>query len=115
VFHDSLALWSDTAQKNPLSADAAIDLGSALFQAGRFSESVASCRRAIDLTGGKMADPFAEMAVALDALGRKSEADAVFKQAMTLDKRYANPALLVKALTWERRDAEKLQIIADRN
>ncbi len=114
-WRDSIAIWTDTVQKNPRSSDAATNLGGALFDAGRLTESVASYERAIQLSGGKAGGAFAEMAVALDALGKTVEADAAYKRAIALNDRFAHPDLLVKGLTWEKRNADKLQTIADRN
>jgi len=115
VWHDSLALWSASARKNPFSDDSLSGLGSALFEAGKMEESVAMFEGAIRISKGKRADDFAAVALPLDALGRKKEADAAFKKAVELDGRYAHPELLVKAMIWEKKDAEKLQKIADRN
>ena len=115
VWHDSLALWSDSARINPQSADSQSGLGGALLDAGKPKESVAAFERAIKLRGGHAADDYAGMALSLDAMGEKAKANEAFKKAVKMDGRYAHPELLVAALIWERKDAAKLQVIADRN
>ena len=115
AWHDGVALWTDGVMKNPTSVDARNDLAGSLFDAGRFEESVAMYETAIKWSEGRVADHFAGMALALDALGRTREADAAFRKAVSLDKRYAHTELLLQALIWEKPDAAKLQAIADRN
>jgi len=115
VWHDSLALWSDTARVNPQSADSQTGLGSALLDAGKPAESVAAFERAIQLRKGHAADDYAGMALSLDAMGEKSKADEAFKKAVKIDGRYAHPDSLVEAMIWERKDAAKLKVIAYRN
>ncbi len=114
VWHDGVALWSDGVKKNPGSSDCWNNLGAELFDAGRFEEAIPNYEQAILLSNSKVADHFAGLAIALDALGRTKEADAAFKKAVLLDKRYANSKLLLQSLTWEKPDAAKLQAIADR-
>ena len=115
VWHDSLALWSDSASRNPFSPDSYAGFGGALHEKGRYKESVAAFERAIKLSGGKSADQFACMALSLDALGRRAEADAAFKKAVSIDERYAHPDMLLKALIWEKTETARLQVIASRN
>lgn len=115
VWHDSLSLWSNTSKRNPYSSDAVAGFAGALYDAGAWKESVPVFERAITLSKGKAADQFACMALALDAAGRTSEADDAWKKATTLDSRYRDPDALVKALIWERKDAEKLRVIVERN
>ena len=115
VWHDSLALWSDSARVNPRSADSQSGLGGALLDAGKPEESVAAFERAIQLRDGHAADDYAAMALSLDAMGEKAKADAAFKKAVEIEGRYAHPDSLVKAMIWERKDVAKLQVIADRN
>ena len=115
VWHDNLALWSDAVKKNPYASDAAVNLGGALFDAGRLEESLAEYQRAVKLTREKDAESLAGMALPLDALGRTAEADAAYKKAVSLEARYAHPDLLVKGLTWDKKNDALLQAIADRN
>ena len=115
VWHDSLALWQNTATVNPYSTPAADNLGWALFDAGRNLDACAAFRRAIYLTGEKGADPWAGLALASDAAGAPEAADAAYGRAAALDARYAHPQELVAALVMERDDAGKLEVLARRN
>jgi protein O-mannosyl-transferase len=115
VWHDNIALWSDVAKKNPSIPESAVNLGSALFDAGRLEESLAEYQRAVKLNKGTDAETFAGMALPLDALGRAVEADEAFRKAVALNGRYAHPDLLVKGLMWNKKDAALLQVIVDRN
>jgi hypothetical protein len=115
VWHDSVALWTDGVKKNPVSAYSPSNLAGSLYDAGRFKESALVYERVVAASHGTDADQLAGMALALDALNRTQEADAAFKKAVKLDKRYAHPDLLLKALIWEKSDVEKLKVIAERN
>ncbi len=115
VWHDSLSLWTDSVAKNPQSTDSLSGLGGALYSKGRYRESVDAFERAILNSKRKSGEHFACVALSLDALGRKEEADAAFKKAVELDSRYAHPDMLLKALIWEKTDAARLQVIASRN
>jgi len=115
VWHDSLALWEDTALRNPLSSAAADNLGWALLAADRPQEAAPPFRRAIELTGGTQADPMAGLALAADATGQPAAADAAFARAAALDPRYAHPADLLRALVIESDVAGKLELLARRN
>ncbi len=115
VWHDPVALWSDGVKKNPYSPDSLNNLASSLFEAGRYEESVEEYKKVIAMSNGKVANEFAGMALSLDALGRTKEADAAYLKAVAIDKGYAHPDNLLKALIWEKPDVAKLQVIADRN
>lgn len=116
VWHESIALWTDGVTKNPPSLGSRNGLASALYDAGRIEESARVYERALRMPGAdKVADLFAGYAMALDALGRTQEADLAFRKAVKLDKRFAHPEELLKALIWEKYDVDRLQVIADRN
>jgi len=115
VWHDDVALWTATARTNPASYTAANNLGCALVAAGRPAEAIPHLKRALKLSHGGKADPYAFLALALDALGRTAEADEAFKKAVAVDARYAQPDLLVKALACDPATAEKLKVMAARN
>jgi tetratricopeptide (TPR) repeat protein len=115
IWCDDVALWTATARTNPLSVVAPNNLGCALVIRDRPAEAIPHLERAMKLTRGGKADPYAFLALALDALGRTAEADAAFKKAVSLDARYAQPDLLVKALACDRPSADKLKVIATRN
>lgn len=115
TWHDSLSLWSEAATRNPHSPDARNSLGWALYTNGKYEEALVQYRIAMLMTHGKSADDLAGMAVIYDAMGRTAEADDAFKKAAALDSRYAHTELLLRAMVWEKADAARLQVIADRN
>jgi tetratricopeptide (TPR) repeat protein len=115
VWQDSLALWQDTAARNPRSDTAANNLGWALLDADRLPEAAASFERAIQLTHGVQPDPWAGFALASDAAGRPATADLAYRRALALDTRYAHPEELVRALTTEAGTAARLEALARRN
>jgi len=116
VWHDNLALWKATLEANPGSLTAYNNLTEALVQAGKPEEALRYFQNASPaFIHNFTAESYASWALALEAVGKHEEADAAFKAAVSLDKRYATPNLLVKALTWTRQDADKLQSIANRN
>jgi len=114
VWHNSLALWQDTAAVNPYSTTAADDLGWALLDA-RDPEAEGAFQRAINLTHAKDPDPWAGLALASDATGETAAADAAYEKAVGLDGRYGHPEELVAALVMERDDAGMLEVLARRN
>jgi hypothetical protein len=115
VWHDSLALWQDTAAGNPYSFSAADNLGWALFDAGRYQEAAGAFTRSIKLSYGTEADPWGGLALACEAAGQRAGADLAFHRALALDARYAHPQELVRALTCEDDIAGKLEVLAGRN
>lgn len=115
VWHDSVALWQDTASRNPRSTTAANNLGWALLAANRIPDAAAWFNRAIQLTGGAEADPWSGLALAFEAAGRPAAADNAFNRAVGLDARYAHPDELVRALVAEPDVAGKLELLARRN
>jgi len=115
VWQNEEALWTDTAQKNPSSYPAAANLASALLEKHDAAASVESADRAIEIIHGQRPDPYAIKALALEQLGRPSEADAAYKKALELDARYRDPRSLVTALVWEEKDVPSLEALARRN
>jgi hypothetical protein len=115
VWHDSLALWQDTAAGNPFSDTAANNLGWALLAAHREEEAAASFQRAIRLTRAAEADPWAGLALAGEAASRPAAADAAYRRAVALDPRYAHPRELMRALVSDSEIAGKLEVLSHRN
>ena len=115
VWQDSLALWQDTAARNPFSPTAADNLGWALLDANRIQDAAGSFERAIQVSGGADADPWGGLALASEAAGRPAAADTAFQRALALDARYAHPEELVSALVAEPEVAGKLELLARRN
>jgi hypothetical protein len=115
VWHDELSLWQAAERTNPFSYLARTNLGIALVHAGRPAEAIPVLQRAVEASRHAQAEPYAFLAIALEALGRPAEADKAFTEAVALDPRYAHPDLLVQALVCDRPSAEKLKVIAARN
>jgi len=116
VWHDNLALWKATLEANPGSLTAFTNLTETLVQVGKPEEALQYFQNASPaFIHNFTAETYAGWALAYEAVGKHGEADAAFKTAVSLNKRYATPDLLVKALSWNRRDADKLQSIANRN
>jgi hypothetical protein len=115
VWHDSLALWQDTAAVNPYSTAAADNLGWAYLDANRAEEAAVAFRRDIALTKGLSADPWAGLALASEAAFQPAAADDCYRRAVALDTRYAHPEELLRALVLESNSAGKLEVLARRN
>ena len=108
VWSSPIALWQDTAAKNPASFTAAHGLAGALEDAGRCDEAEAAVRAALRLCNGGRGDVWATLAMVLDCQGRAAEADEALAKALKLDPRLADPAQRVAALALEADDAETL-------
>ena len=115
IWHDSESLWKATLETNPASITALNNLAGILVENGKPKEALQWLEKGGLALRSPDAETFAIKAIALEAVGRHDQADAAFKQAIQIDARYAKPDLLVQGLTWSRRDADKLQIIATRN
>ena len=114
VWASPLALWEDTVQKNPVAYTAASGLGEALREVGRLPEAERATREAIRLSDGKRGDPFATLALILDAQGRAAEADEALDQAVAVDPKLADPEARVAALAMERSYADDLLKLQER-
>ena len=108
IWHDNVSLWTRTLEQNPRSFIAANNLGFALWGKERFEEALVPWQKAIQLSNGRVADPWAGKALALKALGRDNEASEAYSAAIALDKRYQDPDRLVKLLLWEKAQAQAL-------
>lgn len=115
VWHDSLALWSDSAKKNIEEPEVMYGLGISLYHKGMVQESLAAYDRGIELSQGDWPILFAGKALSLNALGRTKEAEAALKHAEELDHLFAYPELLTKAFILEKADAEKLKNVSSRD
>ena len=114
IWHDGVSLWKATWETNPASTTAFNNLTGGLVQEGKPEEALKCFERAGAALVSPSAETFAVKAIALDAVGSRGQADGAFKKAVQMDSHYGNPDLLVKGLTWSRKDADKLQIIANR-
>lgn len=114
VWSDSLALWLDTAARNPGSYDAADGLANAWWNAGAYTESERAARRALRLCGGSCGDAWVTLALALEGQGRTTDADAAVATALEKDARLADPDARVAALAMGRAEAEGLRALLER-
>ncbi|MEI6491631.1 MAG: hypothetical protein WCO94_03700 [Verrucomicrobiota bacterium] len=115
VWESDYALWSASAATNPLSFTAVNNLAEEQLNRGDYSGAVATAQRAIRLSNGYKAEPYATEAVAWNLLGRLSAADYAFCKAVEIDPRYRKPEELVKALIITEEEAQRLEVIARRN
>ena len=109
VWANPLALWTDTFQKNPVAYTAASGLAEALREAGRFAEAEQAARRAIELAEGQRGDPWATLALILDAQGRVAEAFDALDKAIEADPKLADPDARVAVMAMERPYADDLK------
>lgn len=114
VWSDSLALWLDTAARNPGSYSAANGLANAFWEAGAYTESERAARHALRLCGGSRGDAWVTLALALDGQGRVADADAAVATALEKDARLADPDARVAALAMEQAEAEGLRTLLAR-
>jgi tetratricopeptide (TPR) repeat protein len=109
VWANQLALWNDTFQKNPVAYTAASGLAEALREAGRFAEAEQASRRSIELSEGRRGDPWATLALILDAQGRSAEAFDALDKAIEADPKLADPEARVAVMAMERPYADDLK------
>ena len=107
VWANPLALWEDTFRKNPVAYTAASGLADSLREAGRLPEAERATREAIRLSDGKRGDPYATLALILDAQGREAEAFEAAGKAIEVQPSLADPEARVRALAMERQMAEE--------
>lgn len=109
VWRDSLALWSDTVRKNPLSHTATVGLAEALHEARRLPEAEAAARRAIGLSHATDGDTWALLAVILADQGRASDAFVALDRALEIKPALADPDARVAVMAMDRVFAEALK------
>ncbi len=112
AWHDELALWTDTLKKNPLSTTAANNLAFALYDRAEYAAAVRAWNRAVNLTQGREADPWAGLAIGCWQLGQPAAAARAYRRAVALDSAYAQPQKLVARLTWDSVQAAALRAVA---
>jgi tetratricopeptide (TPR) repeat protein len=107
VWANPLALWEDTFRKNPVAYTAASGLADSLREAGRLPEAERAAREAIRLSDGKRGDPYATLALILDAQGREADAFEAAGKALEVQPNLADPEARVRVLAMERQMAEE--------
>ena len=109
VWSSPLALWEDTAQKNPASPTAQGGLAESLWEAGRLPEAEQAARNALALTNGSVADHWLTLALVLADAGRGTEAQQTLQKALALDPRLADPDQRVATLAMDHATAAALK------
>jgi len=109
---DAATLWQTTARQNPNSFNAWLGRGYACLDRGEPAQAVEYFQQASELARGQLAEPFAAIALAHDALGQPRLAAEALAHATKLDSRYARPDTLVRALLFPTYQAKRLEIIA---
>jgi tetratricopeptide (TPR) repeat protein len=107
VWATPLALWEDTFRKNPVAYTAASGLGESLREVGRLPEAERATREAIRLSGEERGDPWAALALILEAQGREAEAFEAADRAIAVQPSLADPKGRVRVLAMERQVAEE--------
>jgi tetratricopeptide (TPR) repeat protein len=113
VFANSFALWSDTVSKTPWSDTAANNLAYALLEREQPEESLRYFDRAIQLTEGKKSNAWAGAAVALERLGRRSDAREALRRAVDFEPLYGRPDDVVRAMLITPDQAETLKRVQE--
>lgn len=114
VFANSLNLWSDTLAESPHSDTAANNLGWAELEAKNYVPALTAFEKALNLTQGRKGDAWAGAAIALEGLGRQSDADAALAKAIDAEPIYARPEQLRKALMMSQENLSILAVLLDR-
>jgi tetratricopeptide (TPR) repeat protein len=114
IWATQLALWQDTAARNPGSYTAAQGLAGALREADRLAEAEAAARGALQLSSGQRGEAWASLALVLDAQGRTTEADEAVAKAVEVDPRLEDPEARVRILAMEAAEARELRRLLDR-
>ncbi len=113
VWKNSLALWGDTAEKNPRSFTAAYGLGTAMLRADRLPEAENAFAHASRLSEEKRGDLWAHIAVLFHRQGRAKDVPEALRKAIQLDPKMADPRGAVETLHLESAFAEQLQELLD--
>jgi len=112
VWKDESTLWRAVSLENPASFNGWLGQGYACLEKGNFTEALQHFQHASSLAQGKNAEPFADMALCLDAQGKPRQAAEALALASKLDSRYTRPDTLVRALVFPEHLAQRLHLIA---
>jgi tetratricopeptide (TPR) repeat protein len=117
VWQNGRCLWEDAAKKNPFSITAVNNLGNVFYDEGKYENALSYFQKAIDIgieIKYDLADPYAGMAIAYDALGKPASADEYFSKAVAKNSDYGDFEKIISIPLMTRQHAEKLKVIADR-
>ncbi len=108
AYHDAVSIWEDVVLKMPGNARAHVDLGTALFAAGRTEDAIAHFRQAIKLRPN-FVEAHNNLGLALATRGQIEEAIVEYRQALALDARDAGAHInLGNALAKLKRDNQAI-------
>jgi protein O-mannosyl-transferase len=117
VWSDDLSLFASAAGAQPRSAKAQRMLGGALVEAGRSADAQLAFERSIDILihantpPGRLSQPFVELAVALERLGRPVEAEGILLRTLEADPAYPDALWRLGVLRWQQgRRAEAVDL-----
>ena len=114
VWANTVALWVDTYQKNPVSFTAASGLGEALREDGRLDGAEQATRDAIRLSGGSRGDTWATLALILDSTGRVEDAKKSLAKALEVEPKLHDPDARVQVMAMERKAADELKRLMEK-
>ncbi len=89
LYRDDLTLFSHIVSFNPSARSAHLNLGVALYEAGRYEESLAAGRKAVEQARDS-ANAHLNLGLSLLKLNRLEEAEAAFRSALEVDPRHRN-------------------------
>jgi hypothetical protein len=121
VWKDRMTLWTVTNERTttnegvPTSYNACLGIGYASLDNNHPQEAALGFRNAINCSRGKAAEPFAALAITLDKLQMHEQAVQLYRHAIGIDPKFANPDQLVSSLVFTPLQAQELQVIALRS
>jgi tetratricopeptide (TPR) repeat protein len=112
VWQNSISLWTDAHEKNPLSSIASDNLGYAYLARGDYERAVYWFNDELSLSEGKSADGWTGMALVQARIGDWAQAVISLRKAGDLNHRYKDPERLAKSLRWTKSQVETIKQIA---
>ena len=110
-----LSLWSETAQRNPFSYNVWLGLGFAWLDRNEPGCALDAFSRASTLAQNNKSSALGGLALASEALGKRTDAAQFLARAIKLDPHYSDADQLVRALLVTPSQARRLAVIAARS
>jgi tetratricopeptide (TPR) repeat protein len=107
-------MWEHTLALEPNSYSANDNLAWAKYEVGDFAGAIQLYQKAVNLVGGRLADPWIGAALAFEALGQTANADVAFARAVQVDSDWTNLDRCFRRMLINRKHSAKLQPIVDR-
>lgn len=105
-----VSIWTDAALKSPQKSRPALNLGTALVEAGRPGEAVPSLRRAVELDPGS-SYARAQLAAALLSIGRAAEAEPELREVLRMTPDNPEALFNLATLAWNGRRLEEARAL----